>query len=321
MARVLGICHDCLQRILVKSGIMLFLFPKLTVSIAKFFSKQKSGWLIVDDTLLLKPFIKFLAGVYTIYNTVMGRTDRGLCLVVVAWSNGQVTIPLMFKFHYHRDIVGASYEKKAAIAERMVLKIKAQRIIKFRYVLFDAHYSTIPMLNALQKMRIKFIAKITRTRKIRTKNGEYEQLQHHSKLKLIRNYRSRRVRAEFGGLSLFFSSHKRKKRNGEYAYTYIVSNMRLTAKDYLAIYEDRWAIEEMFRTIKQYLGLSHCQSVELERQSAHIYMIFIAYSFLEKEKVKHGFKNPETSLKHLQKMKLDNAMDCLTSFSKIFDCV
>jgi len=92
------------------------------------------------------------------------------------------------------------------------------------------------------------------------------------------------------------------------------------SKEYLEIYGDRWAIETMFRTMKQYLGFSHCQCIELERQKAHIYMVFIGYSFLEKEKYENFLESPEGALKGLQKAKLSTTTSRITSFSENFQC-
>jgi len=318
IARFLGIKHDCLYRILWKMGLLLFIFTKINMAIANYFSKQKGGWLIIDDTLMSKPFIKFLAGVYDVYNVVLGRSDRGLCLVVVAWSNGRVTIPLMFEFMFHKDLVGKDYKTKTEIAKPMVLKCLGK--VSFRYILFDGHYSTIEMLKFLCKMRIFFIAKIAKNRKVRTKDDIFERIDVHPSLKLLKNKRSKRIQAYYHGMSLYFSSHKRKNKKNEYVFTYIVSNMKLDSKKYIETYGDRWAIEKVFRTIKQSLGFSHCQCIELERQKAHIYMVFIAYSFLEKEKYENFLECPEDALKILQKLKSSDSMTRITSFSEKSQC-
>ena len=76
----------------------------------------------------------------------------------------------------------------------------------------------------------------------------------------------------------------------------------------------------MFRTMKQSLGFSHCQAIELERQKAHIYMVFLSYSFLEKEKYENSLECPEDALKYLQKAKLGEVMSLITSFSENFQC-
>jgi len=103
MAKVLGVTHDFLYRFLSKTYLLLPIFPRLMISLVNHSDKKKLGWLIIDDTTISKPFARFLAGVYTIYNTALGRPDKGLSIVVVAWSNGQITIPLKFGWHFQKS--------------------------------------------------------------------------------------------------------------------------------------------------------------------------------------------------------------------------
>ena len=121
-------------------------------------------------------------------------------------------------------------------------------------------------------------------------------------------------------MNLYFSVHKRKNRNGEYSHVYIVSNICLCKKIYLKMYAQRWDIEKTFRTVKQLLGLNQCFSRSLEKQEAHIYFIFFAYSFLENEKHKRNFTNPEAAARLLRDAKLEDALTCITSFSENFQC-
>lgn len=318
IAKLFGITHDRLYGVLNKADIFLLLFPKLMLSIANHFSSKKKGWLIIDDTTMSKPFIKLLAGAYTIYNTALGRPDRGFNLVIIAWSNGNVTIPLQFEWYFHKDIIGKDFQTKTEIG---ILLIKyCLEKIPFRYVLFDAHYATIKMLKFLCPMRIKFVAKIPRNRKATTKAGKFDRLENLQQLKLIRNERSKRMIADYHGMQLHFSVHKRKNKNNVYTYTYIVSNIDIYPKAYCEIYRQRWDIEEMFRTMKQLLGFADCQSIDLDKQKSHIFCIFFSYSFLQSERNKKSLKNPEAAEKLLRKLKLNNAMLRITAFSENFQC-
>jgi len=319
IAKIFGICHDSIYKILSKMGTLLNLFPVLMISVVKYFSKQKKGYLIIDDTAMVKPFSRKLPGVFDVFDTIFGRTERGFRKVVLAWSNGHATIPIKFSWIFHKDLVGKDYKTKSELA-RVLILFCLKHDIKFTHILFDAHYSTIELMQFLQKMRIKFVAKIPCNRKVTTKNGEFEQLKKLSCLKLFRNKRSNVIEAVYHGMGLYFSVHKRKNKNGEYSCVYIVSNICLHEKIYLKIYNQRWDIEKMFRTIKQLLGLNQCFSTKLERQEAHIYFVFFSYSFLENEKYKKNFINPETSARLLREAKLEDALSCITSFSENFQC-
>jgi len=319
MASFLGIKHDFLYRFLSKANFLIPVFPKLMFAIVDQFNRQKEGWLIIDDTVLSKRFAKMLEGVYSVYNSALGRSEKGFTLVVIAWSNGQVTIPLKFLCHFHKNLVGETYKTKSKLAKHLILDCKDK--VSFSYLLIDGHYTTNFLMDWLIKHDIKFVGKFPKNRIIKTKSGEKTQVSKHSNLKLIRNRRSKQIKAEFAGMLLHFSTHKQKKSDGVFTFTYIVSNINVEAKQYLLMYKQRWNIETMFRTMKQSLGLSQCASRNLQKQYVHIYSVFFSYSFLQEEKLSNFLKNPETAAKCLSKRNIGTLISRITSFGRNFDYV
>jgi len=319
MASLFGIKHDFLYRFLSKANFLIPIFPELMFSIVNQFNRQKQGWLIIDDTVLSKRFAKMLAGVYSVYNSALGRPEKGFTLVVIAWSNSQVTIPLKFICHFHKDLVGEMYQTKSRLAEQLILDCKDK--VFFSHLLIDGHYTTNFLMDALIKHNIKFVGKFPKNRIIKTKNGEKNQVSKHSNLKLIRNKRSKQIKAEFAGILLHFSVHKQKKRDGQFTFTYIVSNINTEPKQYLLMYKQRWNIETMFRTMKQSLGLSECASRDLQKQYVHIYSVFFSYAFLQKEKSSNFLKNPEAAAKCLSQRNIHTLIPRIASFSRNFHYV
>ena len=307
--------HDFLYRFLLKSNLLIPVFPKLMITLINHFSKDSEGWLILDDTFLSKVFSRLLVGVYTLFNNSMSRPERGLCLVVLAWSNGKVTIPIAFDWYFPREITGDWYKKKSKIAEKLISEHCKE--VPYKYFLADAHYATKDLIPFLCKQNINFVMKIPRSRKVKTKDNNV-QLKLNPALRLLRNQRSAKLFAEYAGCNLYFSVQKRKNKNGEYSTVFLVSNMNLKAKEYLVIYDGRWNIEVMFRTLKQSLGLAQCQSRNLEYQRAHIYSSFFSYGFIQHEKQANSFKNPEVAIKHLSELKLNTAIKRIDSFSRNF---
>ena len=319
MAAALSICYDYIYRFLLKASSFLPLFPSIMISIVKRHATGKNrGYLIIDETFFAKQFAGLLEGIFNMFNAAMGRQERGVLLVVMAWSNGVATIPIAFKWMFHKDLVGKNHKTKSELAKELLLEYKNK--IPFDYLLIDGHYSTIYLMRFLVEQEVRFVAKFPVNRVI-VANGEQNQLRDHSQLKLLRNCRSRSTKATFNDMNLYISAHKRKKRNGEFAFTYIVSNICLQTKEYLQRYEQRWKIEIMFRTMKQSLGLQHCQARSLERQGAHIYAIFFSYSFLQNEKAKLNLKNSEQTARALGQLKLDETMSRITRFGDNFDYV
>lgn len=318
MAEVLGISHDFLYRFLAKTKVFLPFFPSLMLSVVKCFDQSKS-WIIIDDTTLLKAFAKKLAGVYTVFNTALGRPDKGLCIVVIAWSNDRVTIPLRFLYYYSKDITGKSFKTKSQLAEELVTKLAGK--IPFEALLIDGHYTTQHLIKFLIRCHIDFVGKIARNRVIETKNGTRARIDCHPDLKLYKNNRLAKVYAKFAGEWLYFAVYKRKNKAGDWTYLYLVSSMNLKSKEYFYHYDKRWNIEPIFRTSKQYLGFQDCASIDTEKQDLHIYSIFFSYAFLQKEKTEYDLKNPEAAIKKLSVLKTDMAMSRIVAFSQNFDCI
>jgi hypothetical protein len=318
IAEALDIRHDFLYRFLVKAKAFLSFFPSLMLLVVKCFDQSRS-WIIIDDTTLLKAFAKKLLGVYTVFNTALGRPDRGLCIVVIAWTNGHVTIPLRFLFYYSKDITGDSFKTKSQLAKELLIKLFEK--IPFEALLIDGHYTTQHLIKFLMQSNTNFTGKIARNRVIETKNGLRTRIDNHPSLKLFKNQRQAKVYAKFGGEWLYFSVHKRKNKTGVWTYLYLVSNMNLKSKEYFYHYDMRWNIEPIFRTSKQSLGFQDCESIDIEKQSLHIYSIFFSYAFLQKEKVEYNLKNPETAIKNLSALKTNVAMSRIVAFSQNFDHV
>ena len=319
IARYFGISHDFLYRFLSKTNLLIPIFPKLMISMVKHFSKEKPGWLIIDDTTISKTFARHIEGAFEIFNTALGRKDRGLCIVVIAWTNGEETIPLAFEWLFHKKIMGDKYKTKTELAIKLLRNYVHQ--IKFKYVLLDAHYTTIEMMRFMISQCIKFVGKFPRNRTIQTPDNVKAQLKNHPSLKLLRNNRSPKTTGLFAGMTLHFSCHKRPTTNGEYSYIYLVSNINIKGKEYLKLYDGRWCIEVMFRTMKQSLGLANCQSRSIEKQAVHVYSIFFGYGFLQNEKNINFFGKTEDAKRFLQGLKLDVAMSRIDAFSGNFNYV
>ena len=118
---------------------------------------------------------------------------------------------------------------------------------------------------------------------------------------LKRNTKYVKAKGSYKGINMNFISHKRKGKNNTKQVVFIASNIDgLAPKEYVDLYDGRWPIEKMFRTLKQSLGLQQCQIVSDENQRAHIYATFLAFLELETQKINKKKKSPEQVLKDLR---------------------
>jgi hypothetical protein len=317
MAKVLNKSHDALYRFLSKHNLFIPFFPSFFINMANHFAQQKNGYLIVDDSALSKIFAKCIEKLSWVYNSSLGRPERGLCIVVVAWSNGDVTIPLTFSWWFSKKVV-AKEHYKTKIQHACALIDQLQHLVKFDYLLADGLYFSKDMARFLNDRSIKFLMRCASNRKITTNNGISEQIKNHPETKLKRNQHSIKVLAYYGNQSLYFITQKRRNKNNESENVYFVSNMDLHHSAYIKIYEGRWNIEPLFRTTKSYIGLSHCSALSLDKQTNHIFAVFFTYNFLQFEKFRLKLDNPEQALSHLRELKSTKLITRLSSFNQLF---
>ena len=203
MAKVLNKSHDSLYRFLLKHDLFIPLFPSFFIKMANYFAQYKSGFLIVDDSAVSKIFAQCIEKLAWIYNSSLGRPERGLCIVVVAWSNGEITIPLTFTWWFSKKVVDKEhYQTKIQHACNLIDQIS--NLVKFDYLLADGLYFSKDMAAFLNYQSIKFLMRCASNRKITTCDGVSEQTKNHTALKLQRNQHSKKVFASYGDQNLYF---------------------------------------------------------------------------------------------------------------------
>lgn len=87
--------HDRLSRIL--NNTKLEWQTLLHSLVLRIIGKLNDGYLIIDDTVIDKSFAKVIDNLAWIFCSKKNKQVFGLNIVVLAWSDGTVTIPLGFK--------------------------------------------------------------------------------------------------------------------------------------------------------------------------------------------------------------------------------
>jgi len=181
------------------------------------------------------------------------------------------------------------------------------------YALLDGAFASINMLCFFKKHSFDFCMRIARNRVIISKNGIKAQLQKHPMLRFKRNQCYKTINATYKGVECFFTAHKRYSKNrNSYDIVYIVSSLNIPAKEQAKAYNIRWNIEKIFRTTKQSLGLTDCQSTSLQKQQLHIFSVFLAYTKLEEQKVYRRKKSVEQILTNMRAQK--TSLNCFESY-------
>lgn len=257
LARVANCSHDSLARVL--SGQKLTWQTLLVSFVARTFGKLQDGYLIIDDTVIAKPFAKYIENIAWIFDSKLGKSILGLNLVLLVWSNGKVTIPLAFKVYQKR-----SGKSKIDLACELILYAKNLKI-RPKYVVFDSWYAASQIFQVIRECRFKFVTRLKGNRML---NG--------IPLKEIARNPYWIIEGKLnGGFKVIVVKHGAKY--------FAASDLSLSKKEILTAYKNRWAIETIFKALHSKLGLDQCQARKLKAQAAHFHLCLMAYIVLEKE--------------------------------------
>jgi hypothetical protein len=256
--------------------------------------KNKRLYLIIDDTLILKRFSKFIPGTSDNYDSADRKTYRSLCSVVAMITDGHTAIPIDQAIWTALEFATETYKKKWEIAQLLVEKIRKE--ISLYMVLADGLYAVREFIGWLIDQNIRFEMRFHANRVIN--DDQFKgQIKHHKKLRLSGKRPMRTIRAEWYGMKLHFTAFRRVTKYGRVITTYQVSNHKCSAREHVQSYEYRWHIEKFFRTAKQHLGLNDCQSRKIDLHEKHILNVFFTYALLQYERMKNRLKNVESAIK------------------------
>ena len=163
--------HDCFTRLLQKQ-------PSDTEPLwneVRKFVTLKEGFLIVDDTVLDKPYSEKIGFVRYQWSGKHHRTVKGIGLVTLLWTDGTKILPIDFRIY---DI--DQDEKTKNDHFRDMLDKAKERGFKPKYVLFDTWYASIKNLKSIRKKQWHFLTRLKSNRLVNpdnTKNIPVEEVE------------------------------------------------------------------------------------------------------------------------------------------------
>jgi len=258
LARVADCSHDSLARVL---NVKKFCWQTLLQNfLVRTFGKLQGGYLIIDDTVISKRFSRAIENLAWVFDSKIGKSILGLNLVIIAWSNGEITIPLAIRVYQKK-------QKKSKIDLAIELIEYAKSLgIKPKYITFDSWYAATRLLQNVIECEWIFVTQIKKNRKL---DGVPLK-------KVFPNPYWMSQGSIAGGIKISVV------RNGK---KYFATNdLTLSKKEILSLYKGRWLVETVFRMLHSELGLDECQARKLDSQTAHFHLCLLAYSVLEKEK-------------------------------------
>ncbi len=242
-------------------------------------TKENPGYIIVDFTLLEKHFSEHISGVTYDYDGSRKRVEKGFSTGFIVWSNGKIVIPFDYTLWLRKKDAGELYKKKTELVIELILAAKKHGI-PFKEVRLDGAFASVEMLSFIEQQGMLITARIPSNRVIEA-DGEKNQLSKHSLLQMKGNEKYKTIQGSYKGHNLFFTAHKLNATGDKKEVVFIVSNVIRTAKEHVQAYSKRWPPEKYFRSGKQYIGLTHCQSINADKQRFHLFSVMVAYAILQ----------------------------------------
>ena len=283
IARTIGyVTHDALNRL---ADMLPMLCTQMAVGMTSLITGiYETGYIILDDTVVPKPFSRLVAGTYVDYDYTQKRHVRCHRIVVVIWTNGAIYIPVAFAFWHHRDFV-SRYRTKNQIA-RILIYYVVRHHIPFSYLTFDNWYASKQNLRFFDKLGIKFVTRLRNNtwivheheRQKTQKLTKYE-CHYYSKLNAyVRRFKVKYPRFGTGYLAIVKNDKHEEPGKTKYLFT---NDSSLTNTEFVLRYRSRWHVEIFFRTCKQYFGLAACQAQMMPQVILHLRMVFLAYALTQ----------------------------------------
>jgi putative transposase len=254
------VSHDRLTRLLQAewSGHTL-----LELAVRTLFGWQR-GYLIIDDTVIPKPFATAIEGLAWVFSSQERRPVYGFSLVLLVWTDGQLRIPLGLRL-WHRG--GPS---KYVLALELLSYARNRLRCRPEYVLFDAWYPSKALLKRIRDYGWYFVCRLKKNRRF---NGQP-----------LRAFRRHPYWAERGWLAGGV-----KVLVVRYGTKYFATNrLTLPAVEVRRLYRIRAQVEEVIRVCKDQLGLTGCQARSARAQLHHMACCLTAFCVLERERHDRG---------------------------------
>jgi len=265
------ISHDKLQRFLqTEQNWNLYLIQKYGHLIKKTSSfkrhnnkKHKNSFLIIDDTVIAKPFSKELDILSWLYSSGDAKYLYGLNVVFLIWTDGNTRFPIGFRLWKKDD-----EKSRLDLAIEILKQAKKTLKIKPDYVLMDSFYAAAKLLRCIHKLKWHWIAKLKPNRLV-------DKVQ-------VRDAFTYRYGNKIGKLTEGIKALVVKD-NGHY---WASSDLTLTSTVVKELYRKRQLIEEFFKILKSELRIEGCSARNQIAQVNHIFLTLIAFCQLEDFRIK-----------------------------------
>lgn len=237
--------------------------------------RRADSILIVDDTILDKPYAHKMGLVGQFWSGKHQRVVRGINLVTLAWSDGDAVYPTDYRLV---DPAEAPKKTKNEHFRDMLVTAKARGFTP-RYICFDAWYSSKDNLKAVRSHGWHFLTQVRSNRRVdigRTGNTPIAE-QPIAATGTV-------VHVEGFG---FVKAFRLVAPNGDTEH-WITNDLAMDELTRLTYAQRAWNVEEYHRALKQFTEVERCPARLARSQRNHIGLALRAFVRLEWHRYRLG---------------------------------
>lgn len=236
--------------------------------------RRTSGVLVLDDSVLDKPYARKMDLVHHMWSGKHHRVVKGIDLLTLLWTDGDRHIPCDYRLY---DKPNDQKTKNDHFGD--LLRAAKERGFAPECVLFDGWYSSGDNLKQLQKLGWHWLTRLKANRRV---NPDRTGLRAVSACVIAAT--GTVVHLEGYG---FIKVFRIEAKDGTTAY-WATSNLEMDELERLRLADASWRIEEYHRGLKQTTNVEGCQCRKAVALRGHIGLALRAFVVIEKWCFKTG---------------------------------
>lgn len=264
--------------------------------------EQEDGTISVDDCVIPKPHSQENGVVEWYFDHTTNRTVLGISFITAYYSvitpMGRLGVPVAGEVIVKKPVWDEkkhTTKMKSPITKNehyrvLLASCKANRI-KYKYVLNDTWYTNAENMNFVVEDMGKHFVMAAKENLVVMICDEDDKIRWSGKISELEIEEGQVCEVYISGVdfALYVSKHIFKNENGTTGTLHLCSDDKtLTSDQTLAVYQERWPIEEFHKSLKQNASLAKSPTSSPACQIKHILCSFYGYIKLEKLKMSTG---------------------------------
>jgi hypothetical protein len=289
------ISHDKITRFLsgkVKTSQDLWLFVKPLIREIE----SDAACLIIDDSIEEKPYTDENDIICWHYDHSKQMNVKGINFLNCLYQTNEAALPIGFdlvqKTEKYLDPKDGKEKRRSLISKNELAQNQIgyaiKNKVKFRFVLFDAWFSSVENMKFILKHKKHFICPLKSNRKIAvSRNDKLQGRWQKLETLEIETNKSRLIYLEGLETPVLLIKQVFTNEDGKTVIQHLISSdTTLLPNDIIRNYHKRWRVEEYHKSLKQNVSLERSPTQTTTTQTNHFFAALCGYIKLERLKIK-----------------------------------